>query len=573
MRGNETPVPSFSAWLRDKDDYPMVRERILWTVCALLTLLSVACLRVPPVQQAPKVRITAPPESLKADSFYRKHVSCKGIPILSSERVADAALARADFLMNHMLADREDIRKALIEANVRIVIIGAQEQTTDIPEWSYMKPKEYVNERARGFGGRVTGCGEENLLCLPVDRYDEENILIHEFAHAIHGYGLRRIDPEFEKKLKTLYSNAMAKGLWKNTYSASNPSEYWADAVQSFYDANRANNWNHNFANTREKLQGYDPDLAKLIAETFRHSEKTDWRYQRVAKQPCVTSPPKSLKCDPFYKKYVYCRSLPILASKHVSDRALLEANYLVRRMFCYRHDILKAMIDSGMRVVVIGRNERITDIPEYKKYVVPPSGGQFGVPPSGGSSGSKKTNEKDRLKAGLQTLRGLDYTADRGIVSVGEEDLLNLRGDPHAGESVLIARMAHAMHVIVGHRPVDPDFDKREKQQYELRVKRLDKDFNDRLEQLYANALQKGLWKNTSASRGHEAYWVEGVQAWFDCNGERVRPDGAPNLVNTREALEAYDPNLAQFIAEVFCHTDRADNWRYRKPTERQDE
>jgi alpha-glucosidase len=501
---------------------------------------------VPLLPPAPKVRVATPPQSLGADPFYRKYVSCGGIPILSSERVADAALLRASFLMNHMLANREDIRKALVEAKVRIVIIGAQEQTTDIPEWSYMKPKEYVNERARGFGGRVTGCGEENLLCLPVDRYDEENILIHEFAHCIDGYGLRRIDPEFNKKLRTLYDNAMAKGLWKNTYMASNPSEYWADAVQSFYDANRANNWNHNFVNTREKLQAYDPDLAKLIADTFRHNDKTDWRYQRIAPQPCVTAPPPSLKCDPFYTKYVYCRGLPILASKRVSDKALLEANYLVRRMFCYRHDILKAMIDSGMRLVVIGRNERMADIPEYKRI-----------------------GPKERLDG---QARGLDYTADRGIVSIGEENLLNLPRDSHAGECVLIARMAHAMHVIVGHRPIDPDFDKREKQQYELRVKRIDKEFNERLEQLYANALAKGLWKNTPAARGREPYWVEGVLSWFDGNRESIRTDGARNSALTHETLERYDPDLARFVAEVFCHTDRSDPWRYRKPTDRRD-
>ena len=342
--------------------------------------------------------------------------------------------------------------------------------------------------------------------------------------------------------------------------------------MQDYYDTNRQNNWNHNHVNTREELQTYDPDLAQFIAETFRHTKKTDWRYKPVAKQPRTTAPPKSLKCDSFYKKYVYARGLPILASENVSDEALLEANYLVRHMFAYRHDILKAMIDSGMRLVVIGRNERVTDIPEYKKYGVPPSGGQFGVPPSGGLSGSGIPNENDRPKAGLQTLRGLDYTVDRGVVSVGEENLLNRRGDPHAGECMLIARMAHAIYVIVGHRPVDPDFDKRQKQQYELRVKRIDKEFNDKLEQLYANALRKGLWKNAPAARGHEEYWVEGVKSWFDCNGESACPDGIRNSVNTREALEAYDPDLARFVAEVFRHTDRADAWRYRKLSARRD-
>lgn len=74
---------------------------------------------------------------------------------------------------------------------------------------------------------------------------------------------------------------------------------------------------------------------------------------------------------------------------------------------------------------------------------------------------------------------------------------------------------------------------------------------------------------KTPPASRSHEEYWVEGVKSWFDCNGASLRPDGANRSVNTREALAAYDPDLARFIAEVFCHPARDDNWRYRKPSE----
>lgn len=39
--------------------------------------------------------------------------------------------------------------------------------------------------------------GEENLLCLPRDKYTGENILIHEFAHLIDFIGLRGTDRNF----------------------------------------------------------------------------------------------------------------------------------------------------------------------------------------------------------------------------------------------------------------------------------------------------------------------------------------------------------------------------------------
>ena len=462
---------------------------------------------------------------------------------MSSEKVADAALLKANELIDNMLADRQDIREALIESNVRCVIIGAKEQTTEIPEYRHMKPKEFWNKRSRGFGGRVMSCGEENLLCYPVDRYDDENIFIHEFAHCIHLMGLNRIDEAFDKKLKRLYEKAVARGLWKYTYAGSNPEEYWAEGVQSYFDANREKNYNHNHVNRREELEAYDPDLAQFVAETFRHTDETDWRYKPVAKQPGVTSPPEALHCDPFYTKYVSARGLPILSSERVADAALLEANYLIRHMFAYRHDILQAMINAEVRVVVIGAKERITDIPEY--------------------SNLKMEGDRDKLA------RGLGCTLQRSLISCGEENLLNDSRDSHAGENILIRELAHAIHVACGFRPVDKEFDSKPKQQYELRVKRIDKEFDDKLKLLYGRALQKGLWKNTSAGKNHEDYWAEGVQSWFDCNRGSDKPDGIKNGVNTREELEAYDPDLAGLISEVFRHADGVD-WRYRRYLDR---
>jgi len=516
----------------------------LWQIPFLaLAIISLAglCTVIGQATEEPaKTQVTVPPESLKLDQFYKKYISAEALPITSSEKVADAALLKAQELVNKMLADRPDVRKALIEASVRFVVIGANEQTTDIPEYAHMKPKEFWNQRARGFGGRVVSCGEENLLCHPIDRYDDENILIHEFAHCIHLIGLRRVDPDFDKRLKQLYEKASAKGLWKGTYAGSNASEYWAEAVQSYFDCNRQNNYNHNHVNTRDELQAYDPELAALAAETFRHTSETDWRYKPIARQPRVTSPPAVLGCDPFYKKYVYARGLPILSSDRVPDEALLEANYLVRQMFAYRHDIFKAMIDAGLRFVVVGVNESISDVPQCKDQQ------------------TEETDGKPR--------RFLSCTPERLMVICAEENLLCYRDDPYAGESILIREFARALHTITGHRPVGQEPDKKAQQQYELDVKRIDKEFDERLKQLYENAIQKGLWKDSCAGLSREDYWAEGVQSWFDANRQNGQ---GHNHINTREELEAYDPNLAGSMAEVFRHSFRTD-WRYKRPADR---
>lgn len=225
-------------------------------------------------------------DALKLDPFYKKYLDCKGFPILTSVKVSDEGILEANHLICQMLANRDDIHKAMAKNRVRFVIMAPTEMTTDVPEQRHMKndPKTNWDTRARGFGGRITSCGEENLLNLRGDRYRNENILIHEFSHAIHRYGIGSIDNKFDGRLRDNYKKALDKGLWKDTYAATNHSEYWAEGVQSYYDCNNPPNKGvHNDINTREKLEKYDPDLFALIDESFA---KNKYRYVRYDKRP-----------------------------------------------------------------------------------------------------------------------------------------------------------------------------------------------------------------------------------------------------------------------------------------------
>ena len=101
------------------------------------------------------------------------------------------------------------------------------------PEHSQMQPKVFWDRRARGLGATlhnpVVSCAEENLLCYPNDPYSTENILIHEFAHAIHGTAGQSLGADFDQRLRAAYKNAKETGLFKDTYAGSNASEYWAE--------------------------------------------------------------------------------------------------------------------------------------------------------------------------------------------------------------------------------------------------------------------------------------------------------------------------------------------------------
>ncbi|MBI1367934.1 MAG: hypothetical protein GC162_04695 [Planctomycetes bacterium] len=235
--------------------------------------------------------VTAPPAELVArlglDPFYKKCLLDKGFPIVASEAVHDAALREAAYLIDHELDGRDDLRQALIDARVRFVIIGVNEYTTTIPEYSHMTPAPYWDRRARGLGATpsnpIVTCGEENLLCLKGDPYGTENILIHEFGHAIHEVALAKVDPTFDRRLEETYEHAMKTGLWAGKYASTNRQEYWAEGVQSWFDTNRVNDHDHNYVHLRDQLKEYDPQLAALIEKELGDGA---WRYQRPEDRP-----------------------------------------------------------------------------------------------------------------------------------------------------------------------------------------------------------------------------------------------------------------------------------------------
>lgn len=234
----------------------------------LAVLLTVVCDRT-----SAEFPVTEPPDALKLDPFYQKYVSASGYPIVGSARVNDYALKEAAFLVDMMLAKRPDVRKAMIEGGSRLVVMSHQEFTTDVPEHSRLRPRDYWDARARGLGGSrtdpVCSCGEENLLGFRGDPYSTECILIHEFAHNIHLRGLIVVDPTFDDRLKQTYDQAMAAGLWKTKYASVNHAEYFAEGVQSWFNNNRPPDHDHNHVDTRKELLEYDPGLAKICRDVF----------------------------------------------------------------------------------------------------------------------------------------------------------------------------------------------------------------------------------------------------------------------------------------------------------------
>ncbi|WP_394781397.1 hypothetical protein [Undibacterium sp.] len=224
-----------------------------------------------------------------------------------------------------------------------------------------------------------------------------------------------------------------------------------------------------------------------------------------------------SLQLSPVYVKYIDVGGLPVVASARVSDYAVEEAAYLIRHMVGQRPDILQAIAQQKVRFVVMAPAEMTTDIPEYRDM-------------------TPKAYWDHRA-------RGLGATPARPATSAGEENLLNLPGDPYFEENILIHEFSHTV--------------------YEMGMVTLDPSFDRRLLAAYEHAREKGLWQHTYAMTNRTEYWASVAQAWFDC---ARGADGEHNDINTRAKLKVYDPEVSVLLKEAFGDGE----WRYIRMAQR---
>jgi hypothetical protein len=249
------------------------------------------------VESFEKAMLSAPPAALAVDPFYKKYADAFGIPIVSSEKVPDAALLMARDIVNYMLLKRPDVRATMASRGSRVLIMDVTEGEMDLPErrdWkkpaiddrrltpgereNYNKPggiasmtdREYWNRRARGMGGNITSAAEENIMGRPGTRYYGEHILVHEFSHNIMG-ALRTADPALFAEIQPAYDSAKAKGLYDGQYAINTVAEYFAEGTQwwfwsniEFYDKKTAVR-----VQTPDDLKAYDPTLYSILDRVY----------------------------------------------------------------------------------------------------------------------------------------------------------------------------------------------------------------------------------------------------------------------------------------------------------------
>jgi hypothetical protein len=241
--------------------------------------------------------VTAPPPEIVArfkldTSFYKKYADANGYPILASATVTSAAVAIVRDQVNYMLGNRPDVRDTMIAHGGRVVVMAEIEYTMDVPEqrrWvvpKYLDPRltpqeraryyepgglgsmtaeGYWNPRARGMGGTLTTCAEENVLGYYNTRYWGTNICVHEFSHAIMGAGIGNADPKWFQSIVDAYKHAKAACLrTANGYAGNTFNEYWAGGVEWYVG---------NGGRERAGLKAEDPALYEVVSRLIPESK------------------------------------------------------------------------------------------------------------------------------------------------------------------------------------------------------------------------------------------------------------------------------------------------------------
>lgn len=231
---------------------------------------------------------------------------------------------------------------------------------------------------------------------------------------------------------------------------------------------------------------------------------------------------------DPFYKQHIVADGLVVAGSEKVSLYALEEAGYLIKKMLANRPDVIRDLCEKRkMFVAVMAYCELQTDLPDCRGMSL----------------------------WWAYRARGLGSRP----VSCGEENLLDLKGDPYKGENIFIHEFAHGIHGVLG------------------------EEFNVRLRKLFDEAKESGRFGGYAIDGGVGEFWAEGVQTWFECNGRKrpksgrgqdsftvIGPDGKlVSHLTTREQLKTHLPEFAKLLDDTFLQNE----WVYVPVLKRLDE
>ncbi|WP_203580047.1 hypothetical protein [Microbacterium hibisci] len=221
----------------------------------------------------------------KLDYYTQSVTTATGIKVKAGERVAADTLVKAAAQVDAQLAvTSTGIARTMAANGCSLAVYGARENAYLVPEHrGGYNPTMYDVE---GYGGNmwnncVSSISERNVLRTRGDAnaflntsYPNENILVHEFGHAVLSVGIEeQEDQTLADAFFAAYENAYTTGRWPNTYAMSNRDEFFATLSTIWFD-NMAEkpDWNDGVRspiNTRAELKEYDPMAYEFFASIY----------------------------------------------------------------------------------------------------------------------------------------------------------------------------------------------------------------------------------------------------------------------------------------------------------------
>ncbi|MFE6968198.1 RICIN domain-containing protein [Isoptericola sp. NPDC057653] len=221
----------------------------------------------------------------RLDYYTQSVTTGAGITVKADPRVDPATLDLAAAQVDVQLGKTDNgIADRMADFGCSLAVYAARENAYLVPEHrGGYDPEMYDVEGYGGseWNGCVSSISERNVLRTRDDEnaflntgYRNENILVHEFGHAVRLVGIETLaDESLSDELYAAYENSWATGRWPNTYAIGNIDEYFATLSAIWFDVMAEKpDWTDGVRspiNTRAELKEYDPQAYALFAKVY----------------------------------------------------------------------------------------------------------------------------------------------------------------------------------------------------------------------------------------------------------------------------------------------------------------
>ncbi len=205
-----------------------------------------------------------------------------------------------------------------------------------------------------------------------------------------------------------------------------------------------------------------------------------------------------------FFSKRLVAHGIPVMAHADVSDAALEEAARRIDRQLSRAPEIVANLRRFGVQMHVIGKDQQVSDLPEFRHL----RGRPF--------EGDKTIDERGRGYGGLYS-------------SCAEENLLLLPGDRYKEHrDICMHEFAHAI-LSFG----------------------LSRDIRDRIEAQRQKSVADGKWPGAYAATNAEEFFAELTMWYFGSRGDYGKITPTPTKGATW--LRSYDPLAYELIDSLY--------------------